>query len=129
MEDYSNDNDQYRFQTSNQQREWQARKAKEEDAIKLNDVVQKELLNKKKDQVKEKVKQKKCYDITAVAIIQTDVKYRVWAFDEKEAADQVKNGKATPIYVASPKITKNTLLSLSVFISGTINKLLSIRLR
>jgi hypothetical protein len=51
-------------------------------------------------------------------------KYKVWAYSEEEAAKIVEDCRISPYYISKPKIVKNSIKSLAVYLSGTINKLL-----
>lgn len=50
-------------------------------------------------------------------------KYKVWAYSEEEAAKLVEDCKISPYYISKPKIVKNSIKNLCVYLSGTINRL------
>lgn len=85
--------------------------------------------DKKKKKDKPKEKPLRYFDIYADGITKIQVKYTVLAKDENEAIQMVKSGRASPKHISPPKIHFGIFTELSVFLAGTINKLLQIRLR
>lgn len=80
---------------------------------------------KEKEEKEKKVKKKTCFDVKVEVISPITVRYRIWAFDAKEAAEEVKKGRALPVFISKPIIHKDRIKSLVVYLAGTINKLFS----
>ena len=72
---------------------------------------------------------KKDYDVTVNALVPIQAKYRVNAFSEKEAIDMIKTGKIAPRSISKPIINAKHIMEMIVYIAGTINKIMSIKLR
>jgi hypothetical protein len=66
------------------------------------------------------------YDVIVEIITPITIKYRVFAVDEKEAAELVEKGRVSPVFVSKPKIAPNRIRSIAVYIAGTVMKLLSV---
>jgi len=79
----------------------------------------------KEEKEKLEVKKKVCFDVKVEVISPITVRYRVWAFDAKEAAEEVKKGRARPVFISKPIIHKERIKSLVVYLAGTVNKLFS----
>lgn len=67
---------------------------------------------------------KQHYEVIIEITTPLTLKYKVWAYDEQEAAKLVEESRISPYYISKPKLGKNYIRSLAVYISGTINRLL-----
>lgn len=73
----------------------------------------------------EKPPVKKYYDVVIEINSPITMKYKVLAFDEKEAAKIVEEGKGTLTFVSKPKMHKTRIKSLIVYTAGTVMRLFS----
>ncbi len=85
--------------------------------------------SKDKDK-KEVVKKKFYFDVVVEAMTPMTIKYRVFAEDVDEAMKIIKAGnyQSKIVHITKPKIIPQLFKSISVYIGGTISKLLSIKL-
>jgi len=65
------------------------------------------------------------YDVTIEIVTPMTIRYKVWATSELVAAKLVEDGKVAPYYISKPKIVKQNIRSLYLYISGTMQRLLS----
>lgn len=71
----------------------------------------------------------KYFDIIAHGYTKVEVRYTVLAKDENEAVLMIKSNKVMPKHISKPIIHFGMFTELSVFIAGTINKLLKLHLK
>ena len=86
--------------------------------------LEKEAEEKKKKEDEEKNRPKP-YDVFVEVLVPLTVKYKVMAPNPDEAIAMIEQHKVRPMYIKPPQIQKGKVLSFTVFIAGTINKLLS----
>ena len=90
---------------------------------------EKDIEKKKKEEKPKEIPKKKIYTVSVDAVVPIQAKYSVWAFNEKEAAEIVKKGMGTLQSISKPTIVVKYMTNIAVYISGTINKIFSVKLR
>ncbi len=82
---------------------------------------------KKREEPKKEPEKKKAYfDVVVEIVTPITIKYRVFAYDAKEAASIAENGRVPPVFISKPKIVPKRIRSLAVYMAGTVMKLFSI---
>ena len=86
-------------------------------------------IEKKAEEKKPLPKLKRTYTIVADAFIPIKVRYTIMAEDEHEAAELFKKQKFSTMSVDRPQVHISHIKEFVVYLGGTINRLLSIKLR
>lgn len=84
----------------------------------------KEAEKKRKEEEEKKKLEKKNYDVSVEMLVPMLLKYRVLAVSPEEAIKMVVTKRVRPRTTKPPEILRGKFVSFTVFIAGTINRLL-----
>ena len=73
----------------------------------------------------DKKPEKKYYDVVIELVSPITVKYRVLSESPQEAAKMAESGKLPPTFISKPRIEKQRIKTLMVYLAGTVMKVFS----
>ena len=82
-----------------------------------------------KEEPKPEIPKKRHFTVKVDATVPIQEQYSIWEFDEHKAVEAIKRGQGSLISISKPSVALKYITEIAVYIGGTINKLMSVRLK